>query len=57
MGITVGHATAWAPIAWMTHDQILLIYCMGVLCVVALAGIRVLRLRAGRESATLWCHD
>jgi hypothetical protein len=41
----------------MSTAQILLIYCMGVLCVVALAGIRVLRLRAGRESATLWCHD
>jgi hypothetical protein len=39
------------------RDRILLIYCMGVLCAVALAGIWVLRLRAVRESATLWCHD
>jgi hypothetical protein len=40
----------------MTRDQILLIYWMGVLCAVVLAGIRALRLRAGRESATVWCH-
>jgi hypothetical protein len=41
----------------MTHDEILLIYYTGVLCPVVLAGIRALRLRAGRKSATLWCHD
>jgi hypothetical protein len=50
-------AIAERQIPRMTRDQILLIYCMGVLCAVALAGIWVLRLRAVRESATLWCHD